>query len=258
MVPHHCLDSVDPDQRVSAGLYKRMAEEVILDILRRGRIPVVVGGTGLYFNALYYGLFEGPAATPELREKYASLSLEKLLTRVAEIDPEWFAANETRDRRRLTRVLEVYDLTGEKLSTLQRKNKRLDVAWYIIAPQWPREVLYQRINQRTLAMVEKGLIEETTELCKKWGEDAPALQSLGYKQVLEYLHGQYDQQTMIATIQQETRRYAKRQLTWFRKNENIHWFQPSEEETVIQDVLDWLGVQDLSGEVGYVEGSPWP
>nr|WP_271436478.1 tRNA (adenosine(37)-N6)-dimethylallyltransferase MiaA [Thermospira aquatica] len=258
VVPHHCLDRIDPPESVSAGLYKRMAEEAICDILRRGKIPIVVGGTGLYFNALYYGLFEGPVATPEQRKKYAFLSLEELLQRVAEVDPEWFASNETKDRRRLTRVLEVYDIAREKLSTLQKKNKRLDVTWYIVAPQWPREVLYQRIDRRAIHMVQEGLIEETEKLCKQWGKDAFALQSLGYKQVLEYLEGCYDKQTMIETIQRETRRYAKRQLTWFRKNKDIHWFYPSEEEKVTHNILSWLETQSFSEEVGFVEGTPWP
>ncbi|MFN3659931.1 MAG: tRNA (adenosine(37)-N6)-dimethylallyltransferase MiaA, partial [Brevinematales bacterium] len=167
-IPHHCLDLYDPVVRVSAGLYKQVAESAIQDIWQRGKIPIVVGGTGLYFNAIFYGLFEAPPANQEKRPLYQSLSLEELLKKVKDIDPEWFSQNQTKDHRRLIRVLEVFDITGEKLSSLQKRNKRLDVNWYILAPDWPREVLYSRINERVLHMIAMGLIDETIHLRYQW------------------------------------------------------------------------------------------
>ncbi|NPV39371.1 tRNA dimethylallyltransferase [Brevinematales bacterium NS] len=257
-IPHHCIDLYDPVIRVSAGLYKQVAEIAIQDIWKRGKIPIVVGGTGLYFNALFYGLFEGPPANQEKRLFYQSLSLEELRQRVENTDPEWFSQNETKDRRRLVRVLEVFDLTGEKLSSLQKRNKRLDVTWHILAPDWPRETLYNRINERVLHMIAMGLIDETIHLRRQWGKDAYGLQSLGYKQVGEYLDGLYDRDTMIATIQQETRRYAKRQLTWFRKNRAIHWFSPESFSSLLRETIAWIEAQPREGTITYTEGSLWP
>ncbi|MCX7882613.1 MAG: tRNA (adenosine(37)-N6)-dimethylallyltransferase MiaA [Brevinematales bacterium] len=257
-IPHHCLDLYDPNVRVSAGLYKQHAETAIKDIWKRGKVPIVVGGTGLYFNALYYGLFEGPPAHPERRAFYQSLSHEELLHRAKTIDPEWCLKNQTQDPRRLIRVLEVYDLTGQKLSTLHKRNKRLKVEWYILAPQWTREILYERINTRVLSMIEQGLVEETARLRAQWGKDAYALQSLGYKEAGLYLDGIYDKNTMIATIQQETRRYAKRQLTWFRKNKAILWFDPAITSSIIEHTKRWVLTHNREGEIDYEEGSPWP
>jgi len=257
-IPHYCIDIYRPTERVSAGLYKPLAEEHIIDIWNRKKIPIVVGGTGLYFNALCYGLFEGPPADPYKRALYHQMPLQELLALAERIDPEWYQKNQTRDRRRLVRLLEVYDLTGEKLSTLQQKNKRLDVDWYIAALNWPRETLYHRINTRVIRMIEAGLIEETIHLRKKWGREAVALQSLGYKQVGEYLDGIYDKDTMIATIQQETRRYAKRQLTWFRKIPSLRWFAPEESERIGDEIEAWIASHPHEGTLTWTEGSPWP
>ncbi|MFN4216918.1 MAG: tRNA (adenosine(37)-N6)-dimethylallyltransferase MiaA [Brevinematales bacterium] len=257
-IPHHCLDLYDPVVRVSAGLYKEVAESAIQDIWQRGKIPIVVGGTGLYFNAIFYGLFEAPPANQEKRLFYQSLSLEELLKKVKDIDPEWFSQNQTKDQRRLIRVLEVFDITGEKLSSLQKRNKRLDVNWHILAPNWPREALYNRINERVLHMIKMGLIDETIHLRYQWGKDAYGLQSLGYKQVGEYLDGYYDKETMIAIIQQETRRYAKRQLTWFRKNRAIHWFAPETFSSLLRETISWIENQPREGTITYTRGPFWP
>lgn len=243
---------------MSAGLYKQLAEKAICDIWRRGKVPILVGGTGLYFSALYYGLFEGPPADPEKRLFYSRLSLQELLKRVEECDPLWLEQNRTHDRRRLTRVLEVWELTGKRMSELQSKNRRLDVEWRVLAPHWPRSILYERINHRVLGMLNAGLVEETQAIRNRWGNDAPALATLGYKQVGDYLDGKCDYATMVASIQQETRRYAKRQITWFRKNSAVEWVSPEEWPGVQEKLVRWALEQERGGEISYTEGSVWP
>jgi tRNA dimethylallyltransferase len=217
-VPHHGLDVVEPGERYSAGRFGRDADGWIADIARRGRLPVVVGGTGLYIKSLVDGLFLEPPLDPERRRaleaSLAQLAARELLRWAGRLDPGFRGGG----RQRAARAIEVALLTGRPLSWWQvtaRSRGRIE-AWYVVLTA-PRAVLHQRIAQRAQEMVRRGLIEEVAAvLAEGHAPDAPGLDAIGIREAVEYLHGKRPRESVAEAIAANSRRYAKRQETWFR------------------------------------------
>lgn len=220
---HHLLDIVEPDAEFSQAEYVAAARRVVDEILHRGKTPLFVGGTPLYLKTLLRGMFEGPAADWELRRSLEQLASTKpvgtLQEMLREVDPTAAAKLHANDTRRLVRALEVYRLTGKPISEHQKHFDRVrtDAIGRTFVLDWPREQLYERINVRVDMMLSSGLVDETRRLLadgKKFGRTAA--QSLGYREVLEHLAGTLSEDAISDAIKQNTRRFAKRQMTWFR------------------------------------------
>ena len=229
-IKHYLLDFISPDQRYSVAEYKKDAIEAIEKIIEKGKVPIVIGGTGLYINSLIYGI-EYPEIEIDLNyreelEKIAETEgVNKLYEMTKKIDAEAMKTISTNDKKRICRVLEIYHATG-KTKTEQERESRKNGPKYnylVFGINMEREKLYDRINRRVDIMLEDGLIEEVKEISEKYKEFPTAMQGLGYKEVVQYLNGDISKENMINKIKMETRRYAKRQLTWFRRYENITW-----------------------------------
>jgi tRNA dimethylallyltransferase len=225
-VPHHMIDIVTPDILYSAGEYAIQARAVITDILSRGGRPLVVGGSGFYVKALFEGL-GAPTVDQEmlerLKERGEREGYDMLYRELEEIDPDAAHAHSPNNHVKILRALCCYHQTGRPYSSfagMEEIGRAPFVPEYLaIAP--PRSILYDRINARVLAMLDAGLIRETEALLSHgYAPDAPGLRTVGYAEAIRYLHGDLDYATMVSLIQQSTRRYAKRQMTWFRKMMN--------------------------------------
>ncbi len=243
--PHHLIDVFDPDEACTAGDYSRLAREAIAGIVARGKLPIVSGGTGLYLRALTEGLFDGPQRDEELRErlrttaaKHGSAWLHRILARLDVKASEGIHANDT---PKLIRAIEVCLAAKQPMTEAWAEQGRDPLRGYRILriglnPERP--LLYERINRRAAAMFERGLVEETAALVEKFGVEARPLTSLGYVQVLALLRGEMSHEEAIQAAQQGHRNYAKRQLTWFRRDEDVHWMagfgdSPEVMETVL-------------------------
>ena len=219
-IPHHLIDIVEPEFDYTAGDYARDAKEVIEDILSRGKTPIIAGGTGLYFRVLleHYDLPQVDT-NYDLRAELEQKSKEELIEEIKILDKEAYN-NLTPDnsKRRLIRIIELIKTLEKPLSEIEKqKEPEYDVEW--IMPQIPtREWLYERINRRVDIMVEQGIIEETKQLLEKHGRIKNFTETIGYKEILSYLDGERSLEEAIDKLKQHTRNYAKRQLTWFRKN----------------------------------------
>ncbi|HHW14968.1 MAG TPA: tRNA (adenosine(37)-N6)-dimethylallyltransferase MiaA [Firmicutes bacterium] len=228
-VPHHLLDVVEPEETYSVARYEREALAAIAAIHRRGRVPLLVGGTGLYYRAVVRDyLFEGPGADPELRARLADEAQREgapaLHRRLAEIDPVAAGRIHPNDLRRIIRALEVYILSGVPLSQQQQGSEEPRFDLVAVGLTAPRGVLYARIERRVDAMLAKGLLAEVRTLVDRGLESwLTSIQALGYKEFLPYLRGEEDLATAVVRLKRETRRYAKRQLTWFRREPHVHW-----------------------------------
>lgn len=230
-IPHHLLDFVSPDERYSVADFKRDAESAIEEILSKKKNPIVVGGTGLYIDSLVYGI-EYPDI--ELDDEYRKKLMQEadtgeglinLYNKAKKIDPEAIQKISPNDKKRITRILEVYNATGKTKTELEKISRMNGVKYdyKVFAINMDREKLYDRINLRVDIMLEQGLIDEVENLVKKYSNFPTAMQGLGYKEVVEFLNKKISKEEMIDKIKQESRRYAKRQLTWFRKNKEIIW-----------------------------------
>ena len=229
-VQHYLVDFVSPDERYSVSNFKKDAEKSIEEILEKGKTPIVVGGTGLYIDSLIYGIeFQNEEVDLEYREKLNKIAdekgLESLYKKAQEIDPEAMKKISINDRKRIIRVLEIYHKTGKTKTEqeLQSRKNEVKYEYKVFAITMDREKLYERIEQRVDSMIEQGLIEEVKQILNKYHTFPTAMQGLGYKEVVEYLEGSCTKEEMIEKIKKETRHYAKRQLTWFRKNKETIW-----------------------------------
>ena len=240
-VKHHLIDFVEPNQRYSVAEYKKDAEKSIEEILLKGKTPIIVGGTGLYVDSLIYGI-EYPEI--ELDEEYRKQlekeikekGLESLYNKAKEIDSKAMEKISPNDKKRIMRVLEIYIATG-KTKTEQEIESRTHEVKYdyrVFAIKMDREKLYERINKRVDMMIEKGLIEEVQNILKKYDKFPTAMQGLGYKEVVEYLEGKKTKEEMIDKIKMQTRRYAKRQITWFKKNKQTIWIENNELSKILE------------------------
>jgi tRNA dimethylallyltransferase len=223
-IPHHLVDIIDPDQVFTAGEYAHAARRVLGDITARGRLPVVVGGTGFYLRALLEGLFSGPAADRDLRVRLARRPerLHRLLTR---LDSAAAARIHSNDTKKLIRALEVCLLSRRRISELQPRRERLDAYDVVkigVAP--PRAELHGRIDERCRLMFDRGLTAEVAAVVSRFGRDAKALEAIGYREALMLLEGRLSGAEALALAQLHTRQYAKRQMTWFRREADVVWF----------------------------------
>lgn len=229
LVPHHLIDVVDPDQAFSVADYVDLAHPLIEDIFQRGKLPCVVGGTGLYIQALVGGLAEVPTGNDELRaqlhlkeEEGGAGTLHRLLQ---EVDPAAAEIIHPRNVVRLVRALEVYYLSGRRLSEFKDEHRFADQCYQTLkfAPSLDRAELYRRIDQRVIQMLECGLLEEVESLLDRYDPQLKAMKTLGYREAIEYLRGERNYTQMVEMIQTRTRQYAKRQLTWLRKDQETIW-----------------------------------
>ena len=229
-VKHYLIDCVLPNQRYSVTQYQKDALLAIKEILKKGKVPIVVGGTGLYVDSIIYEtIYPEIPWEPKYREKLEKQAkeqgLEQLYQKALEIDSKAMEKISKNDRKRILRVLEIYHATGKNKTWWEEKSKKQekDYNYFIFAIDFPREDLYKRINKRVDNMIEQGLIQEVKNIQEKYKEFPTAMQGLGYKEVVSYLQGNMTKEEMIEKVKQETRRYAKRQLTWFRKNKETIW-----------------------------------
>lgn len=231
-VPHHLLSVVEPPEAFSAAEYQRRADAAIADIASRSKPVFIVGGTGLYLRVLLHGVVEAPGAAPELRASMEALAAaegrEAVHRKLAEVDPETAARLPPNDLVRVVRALEIHAQTGVPASEFRRAHAfapdRYPFRLYVLEP--PREALYGTINARTEAMFARGLVEETRGLLARGFADAAPMRSVGYVQARAVVEERMTLQEAIQDTAQETRRYAKRQLTWFRKESGAVFVQP--------------------------------
>ena len=228
-IKHYLVDFVSPEKRYSVSEYKEDASKAIEEIINKGKTPIIVGGTGLYLNSLIYNIQYNEMEVDlnyrrELEKEAEEYGLEVLYNRAKEIDPEAMEKVSANDKKRITRVLEIYNATGRNKTELEKKSrKEVPYNYLIFGINMERSILYDRINKRVDIMLEQGLIEEVKNLINKYSNMPTAMQGLGYKEVKEFLDGNISKEEMIEKIKMETRRYAKRQITWFKRRENIIW-----------------------------------
>lgn len=248
-IKHHLIDFISPEERYSVSDFKKDAENAIEEILKNGKTPIIVGGTGLYIDSLIYGIeFQDEEVDTDYRNELNEIAekegLEKLYKKAEEIDPEAMKKISENDKKRIIRVLEIFHKTG-KTKTEQEKESRKNEVKYnykVYAITMDRSKLYERIEQRVDRMIESGLIEEVKSILKKYSKFPTAMQGLGYKEVVEYLEGKTTKEEMIDKIKKETRHYAKRQLTWFRKNKETIWLDG--ENTIEKNIRVILEMQE--------------
>ncbi len=228
-IKHYLIDCVSPDVRYSVADYKKDAICAIKEISSKGKVPIIVGGTGLYLESLIYGIEYNEIEVDlkyrkHLEEIEQKDGLEKLYEKAKAIDEEAMKKISQNDRKRICRVLEIYHSTGKTKTELEKESRKgPEFDYLLFGINMDRDKLYERINKRVDIMIETGLVDEVKELINKYEELPTAMQGLGYKEVVEYLNGATTKEEMIEKIKMETRRYAKRQLTWFRKYENMIW-----------------------------------
>lgn len=222
-VPHHMVDIVEPEFEYSAGLYKKQAKDVISQILSRGHIPIVCGGTGLYIDILLknYDLPE-IEANRELRNELTQLDTANLEDMLKILDINAFTSIDKNDRKKMIRAIEIIKTTNKPLSQTRGMNKsEYNVEW--IGKNFDRKTLYERIDKRVDIMIENGLVEETINLLEKHGRIPNLVNTIGYREILGYIDNQCSLEQAAELLKKNTRNYAKRQLTWFRRNEEIKW-----------------------------------
>ncbi len=243
-IKHYLLDFVEPDQRYSVAQFKKDAEKAIEEILAKNKVPIIVGGTGLYVDSLIYGIEYQEIELDkkyreELEEKAQKEGLETLYEQAKKIDPQAIEKISANDKKRILRILEIYHSTGKTKTQQEIESRKNEVKYdyKVFALNIEREKLYERINKRVDIMIKQGLIQEVENLCSKYTEFPTAMQGLGYKEVVEYLQGKISEQEMIEKIKMETRRYAKRQLTWFRKNKQTIWLDATKGKENVEIIL---------------------
>jgi tRNA dimethylallyltransferase len=247
-VTHHLLDVVDPEEPFSAAEYERLALAAVEAIRGRGRLPIVVGGTGLYYRVLVRQyLFAGPGADPALRAALGAeaeaLGPETLHLRLAGVDPVAARRIHPRDLRRIIRALEVYTLTGVPLSSQQQAGEEPRFDLVTVGLTAPRDVLCRQIEARVDRMLADGLVDEVRGLRERGLESwLTAVQALGYKEFFPYLSGEEGLPEAVARLKQDTRRFAKRQLTWFRREKEVRWLDRSEcsdPQRLVETIVGW-------------------
>lgn len=222
-IPHHLIDIVEPEFDYSAGIYKQDAKEKISEISGRGHIPIIVGGTGLYIDILLKN-FTLPqiASNRELRNELYNLDIEELYQMLKEKDSKAADNIDKNDRKKIVRAIEIIDTTGKTLEESRGiENSEYEVEW--IGQNFDRKTLYERIDKRVDLMIEAGLLEETKNLLDKHGRIPNLINTIGYREIIGYIANKYSLEEAKELLKKNTRNYAKRQLTWFRKNQEIKW-----------------------------------
>lgn len=247
-IKHYLIDKVYPNERYSVAQFKEDAEKAIQTILEEGKVPIVVGGTGLYINSLIYNIhYEDTRIDEEYRKflekRVDEEGLETLYQEAKAIDEEATRKISERDQKRILRILELYHQTGKTKTQLEIESRKEEPKYdyRVFGLHWEREVLYDRINQRVDQMLKHGLIQEVETIWKKYKEFPTAMQGLGYKEVVQYLKEEVSYEEMEENIKRESRRYAKRQMTWFRAIPSIKWLEGEEKiQNNIHIILEGL------------------
>ncbi len=240
--PHYLIDAYEPEQRLSAGDFERIMLDWLPALWERYPVLIVVGGATLYMDALWFGLDQMPPIPPELRDQvqtqYRSEGLAPLLTELARVDPVTYARVDRQNPARVMRAIEVYRASGQPISAFQRGRelRQFPFPHRAIALYDERPRLYQRIDQRVERMIEQGLENEVKALLARGlTPQSQALQSIGYQEWLPHFAGEYDRAEVIRLIQRNSRRYAKRQLTYWRRYEHLHWFRADQQEEALKE-----------------------
>ena len=245
-IPHHLLGVVDPEEQFNAAIYRSMAFPLVTDIGVRGKTCFVVGGTGLYIKSLLDGLFQCPSADLELRESLRNecevYGLVQLYERLKQLDPEAARKIHPNDRVRITRALEIIHMTNNRPSDLSRqhgfRNRALNALKLCLEVE--RKQLYHRINERSVAMIEAGLADETEGLLSRgYSPDLKPMKAIGYRHMVKYLKGDWSLAEAIYNLQRDTRRYAKRQLTWFRADPEFYWVSPEDFNLILDKIKEF-------------------
>lgn len=249
LVKHHFIGILDPGEAFSAGMFERMARQVVKSLNIQGKIAVVAGGAGLYVRALLEGLFPGPEKNDAIRSRLhleaEAEGVPRLYARLKACDRDYADLINENDLRRIVRALEVYELTGQPLSKLHAEHQEaampLDAVQ--VAFDWPREELYARIDARVDHMLEQGFAEEVRALLDRgYEKHLYRLRSLGYREFADYFTGRKTYEEAVRAMKQNTRRFAKRQLTWFRADPGIHWMKPESGRTIANYAEEALGL----------------
>lgn len=250
-ITHYLMDEVLPDEEFSVATYKELALNYIQLILKKGKIPIIVGGTGLYINSLIYNIdFTETVSDWNLREELTKVAEEKgnafLHDQLKEIDPDAALRIHENDTKRIIRAIEVFKCTGETITKHQSLSRQIPPPYnfILLGLEMNRDRLYERINQRVDAMFTDGLVNEVEKLMELgYDKSSVAMQGLGYKEVLQYLRGEITLDEVIYIIKRDTRHYAKRQMTWFRRLKQIHWIQVDNYENtkeIIINIKDYI------------------
>ncbi len=247
LVPHHLVDIANPDEQFSAARFAELAEEKIAEITRRGKRVFVVGGTGLYIKALVHGLFPSPPGDIKTKERLSKEAsehgLDYLYQKLGEVDPESATKIHPNDRQRIIRALEVYHLTGKPISELQGRHrfKKQRYCSLKIVISRPRDELYRRINERVHQMITQGLVREVESLLEEgFSPQLNSMKSIGYQHIARYISGEISLSRAVELLQRDTRRYAKRQLTWFRGDKDYRWFTPQQYDEIREEIRKFL------------------
>ena len=250
-VPHHMLDVAEPGEAYSVSRYVEEATACVEDILARGKLPIVCGGTGLYIDGLIRGTDYQPAGTDngireQLEGEWEAQGAEEMMARLAAVDPDSAARLYLSDKRRILRALEVYLATGETITVHNARTKEIPPRYEAIMiglNTEPRQILYDRIDRRVGIMLEQGLLQEVQSLLEDGLLEGTAAQAIGYKELLAYFRGEMTLETAADLIRQKSRNYAKRQLTWFRRDERVKWIvynAPEAAQAVLQEATNYL------------------
>lgn len=247
-VKHHFIDEVLPEHEFNAGEFSIQARERIDSIFQSGKQPIVVGGSGLYIRALIDGFFEAPSADSDIRAELENILHKKggvfLLEELRKVDPLAASQMLPSNSHRIIRALEVYKVTGTPISELQKENIPPDFKPVLVGLRWERSKLYERINQRVDWMLNNGLLNEVKSLVEKgYSTNITSLRTVGYQEVFQFFDGKIDFEVMVELIKRNSRRYAKRQLTWFRRDERIKWFEMSSEvnlNRISKEIISYL------------------
>lgn len=251
-IPHYLIDIINPDQPFSVADFLLEAEQIIKGVRQKGRIPIMVGGTALYLKAIteeFY--FPETQSDWELREKLdqeaQKLGNQYVHEKLKKLDPITAGRLHPNDLRRVIRAIEIYELTGIPLSAQPRKEKRSNHQIIKIGLIRPREEIYTRINQRVEEMIKQGLVEEVRQLLEMgYDQYLVSMQGLGYKQILPYLKGEYSLERAVELLKRDTRHFAKRQLTWFRRDEDINWIEINKYSNRLQIVEEIIKIVRLN------------
>ena len=250
-VPHHMLDVAEPGEAYSVSRYVEEATACVEDILARGKLPIICGGTGLYIDGLIRGTDYQPAGTDngireQLEGEWEAQGAEEMMARLAAVDPDSAARLHLSDKRRILRALEVYLATGETITAHNARTKAIPPRYEAVMiglNTEPRQILYDRIDRRVGVMLEQGLLQEVQSLLEDGLLEGTAAQAIGYKELLAYFRGEMTLETAADLIRQKSRNYAKRQLTWFRRDARVKWIvfnAPEAAQAVLQEATNYL------------------
>ena len=243
-IKHYLVDYISPDKRYSVADFKNDAKRAIKEIFAKGKVPIIVGGTGLFVDSIIYEInypnieFD-EKYRKELEQRVEKEGLSTLYLEAQKIDKLAMEKISVNDKKRILRVLEIYKATGKNKTQqeIESRKEKSECNYMVYTLSWKRETLYSRINQKVDQMINMGLIQEVKDIHSKYKEFPTAMQGLGYKEVVKYLQGITTYEEMIEEIKQETRRYAKRQLTWFRKNKEAIWLNGEDGEDKNLDII---------------------